>query len=85
MRGPTGLLRAPSIMGVIQKATSSDMTTADYVSLGPSAFDLSGDRVRRLVIGPDLVTPVTGSDGAALLQPTPKLRRALASFLNGAQ
>jgi polyisoprenyl-teichoic acid--peptidoglycan teichoic acid transferase len=83
LRGPSGVLRAPAVLGVIQKATRSDMTTADYVTLGPSALDLSGDRVRRLVIGPELVTPLTGSDGAALLQPTPKLRSAVASFLNG--
>ena len=81
MRGPAGLLRAPLLVGTIQKATRTDLTSADYVSLGPAAFDLSGDRMRRLVIGPDLVTPVTGSDGAELLQTSPRLRTAVAAFL----
>jgi anionic cell wall polymer biosynthesis LytR-Cps2A-Psr (LCP) family protein len=82
LRTPYAVWRLPAIMSVIQQATRTDVTTADAAVIGPAALDLSGDHVRRLVIGPDLVTPLTGLDGAALLQPRPTLQKAVAAFLS---
>jgi hypothetical protein len=81
MKSPSAAPRLPAIIGVLQQSTQTDLRGADYASLGPSAVRLSDDRVRRLVIGPGLVTPLTGIDGAALLRPSAALRGAVASFL----
>jgi LCP family protein required for cell wall assembly len=80
---PDAALRLPALLGVVQRATRTDVSGADMTIVGPAALDLSGDKVHRLVIGPDLVTPLTGMDGAALLQPRPTLQKSVASFLTG--
>lgn len=82
MSSPAVALRLLGIIGVLQKSTQTDLQAADSAFLGPAAFNLSANNVRRLVIGPDLVTPLGGTDGAALLTVGPSLRSAVASFLN---
>jgi LCP family protein required for cell wall assembly len=83
VKSPSSAPRLPAIMQVLQQSTQTDLRAVDYASLGPAAVGLSDNRVRRLVIGPDLVTPLTGADGAALLRPSAGLRAAVASFLAG--
>ena len=82
LRSPTGVLHLPALIGGIQQTTRTNLRALDAASLGRAALHGSGDSVRRLVIGPDLVTPLAGADGAALLEPRPSLRAAVASFLS---
>jgi LCP family protein required for cell wall assembly len=82
MNGPAGLLHLPGLIGSMQKATRTNLQPGDAALLGRAAVNASRTPVRRLVIGPDLVTPRTGADGAALLEPRPSLRAGVASFLS---
>jgi anionic cell wall polymer biosynthesis LytR-Cps2A-Psr (LCP) family protein len=81
MKRPAAAPRLPAIIKTLQQSTRTDLRPADYAFVAQAGARSSGDRVRRLVIGPDLVTSLTGVDGAALLQPRPALRAAVASFL----
>lgn len=81
LKNPAAAPKLPNVLAALQRATSTDLRPADYGALTPGVLGLSGDRVRRLVIGPDLVRPIRGADGAALLQPTSELRAAVARFL----
>src|SRR5581483_290718 len=73
LKQPMMLLKLPSILGVESKAVRTDLGGADLPSVGLALSSMSGDKAHRLVIGPDLVTPLTGADGAALLQPSSNL------------
>src|SRR5438067_1082897 len=47
---PAGALRLPATIGALQKSTDTDVQAPDFASLGPAAFNLSGDHVHRLMI-----------------------------------
>jgi hypothetical protein len=81
LRSPAMAPRLPAVMAVLREATHTDLQPADLLALAPAAAPGAADHMRRLVIGPELATPMTGVDGAALLQPSPSLRSAVAAFL----
>ena len=80
---PSMIWRLPSILDTVSRSVRTNVTPADAPSLAMSLASLSAPNVRRLVIGPDLVTPLSGEDGASLLQPRSGLRAAVATFLDG--
>ncbi len=78
---PAGLPRLPAVIRVLEQSTQTDLRAFDAALFAPVALHGTGGQVRRLVIGPELATPLTGADGASLLQPSPRLRSAVADFL----
>ncbi|MBM2812905.1 MAG: cell envelope-related transcriptional attenuator [Chloroflexi bacterium] len=80
----TNLARIPALMSTMSNVTKSDLTPAEIGWLISHAQTLSEERTRRLVIGPELATPITGADGAYLLKPRESLSVAVAGFLAGA-
>jgi len=77
---PSGMLAAPRVLRAVSAATRSDLSPADAAFLAAGGV-LAGGGVRQMVIGPELVSPLTGDDGAALLQPRPGLKAAVADFV----
>ena len=81
LSSPELLTQLPSLWPALSAAVQTDLSTSEFVLLGSRARELSDDRMKKLVIGPDLAAPLTGADGASLLQPGPKLRVAGAEAL----
>jgi len=79
---PGMIVKLPTIYETLSRAVRTDLAPLDMTSVGLAATSVSSQNVRRLVIGPDLVTSVSGADGASLLQPKTGLRAAVADFLD---
>lgn len=83
LMSPHGLARVPALARVAWDSVQTDLSPLDVALLVPAPLSLPGDRIRHLVIAPDLVRSFTGAEGASLLEPTPRLRGAVRDFLLG--
>jgi polyisoprenyl-teichoic acid--peptidoglycan teichoic acid transferase len=83
LSSPSGVQMAPTLMSTLPNAVTTDMPPSELLGLASLARSFSDDHLQRLVIGPELTTPVTGADGAALLQPTPRLKPTVAQLIAG--
>jgi polyisoprenyl-teichoic acid--peptidoglycan teichoic acid transferase len=81
LSSPELLTQLPSLWPAVSSAVQTDLSTSEYVLLGSTARELSDDKMKKLVIGPELAVPVTGADGASLLQPNARLKSAVAEVL----
>jgi polyisoprenyl-teichoic acid--peptidoglycan teichoic acid transferase len=82
MLNPFNWPRLPAVAVAISQAIKSDVTPLDAIAIGAAILRDPGDP-DRLVIDTTLVTPITGEDGAYLLEPRAELKPAVARFLAG--
>jgi LCP family protein required for cell wall assembly len=80
MLQPINWWRAPAVLAAVQRTTRTDLGPLDLAALG-LALVASPSEPARLVVGPGLVEPFSGIDGAYLLRPTPELRTSVAVLL----
>ena len=83
MLNPLNWPRAPGVLAAVSRSIKTDVTPLDAIAIGAAVLRDPGDP-DRLVIDTNLVNPVTGQDGAALLEPRADLKPAVARFLGGA-
>lgn len=79
---PTNWPRIPAVAAAVRQSIQTDLSPLDLIAIGAAVLRQQGDP-DRLVIDTTLVTPVTGQDGAYLLDPKPELKPAVARFLGG--
>jgi LCP family protein required for cell wall assembly len=79
---PLNWPRLPAVLVAVQRTVTTDLSPLDAVAIAAAALRTPGD-TERLVIDGTLVTPFVGEGGAALLEPKPALRPAVAEFLRG--
>src|SRR5260370_35475114 len=73
------LARAPELVGIAQKAVSTDLSPVQMLSLAKLVSQIDRDRIANLVIDQNYVTAFKGQDGADLLNPNfPAIRPAIA-------
>ena len=82
MLNPLNWPRAPAVLAAVSQSLKSDVTPLDAIAIGAAMLRDPGDP-DRLVIDTTLVTPITGQDGAYLLEAKPELKPAVARFLGG--
>jgi len=82
MLSPVTWPRLPAVLAAVSGSIKSDVTPLDAIAIGAAILRDPGDP-DRLVIDTTLVTPITGEDGAYLLEPKPDLKPAVARFLGG--
>jgi LCP family protein required for cell wall assembly len=83
MLNPLNWPRVPAVLAAVRRSIRTDVTPLDAIAVGAAVLRDPGDP-DRLVIDTTLVNPVTGQDGAALLEPRAELKPAVARFLGGA-
>jgi LCP family protein required for cell wall assembly len=83
MLNPLNWPRLPAVVAAVSRSIKTDLSPLDGIAIGAAILRNPGEP-DRLVIDTTLVTPVTGDDGAALLQAKPELKPAVARFLGGA-
>lgn len=79
---PVNWPRIPVVAAALGQAIHTDLSPLDAIAVGAAALRQSGDP-DRLVIDTTLVTPITGQDGAYLLDAKPELKSTVARFLGG--
>lgn len=79
MLNPINWPRTPAVLAAVTTSIRTDLTPLDAIALGAAA--LRAGEPDRLVIDTELVRPVTGQDGAYLLEPRPDLKPAVMRFL----
>ena len=79
---PLNWPRVPAVAAAIEQSIQTDLSPLDAIAIGAAVLREQGDP-DRLVIDTTLVTPITGQDGAYLLDPKPELKPAVARFLGG--
>jgi LCP family protein required for cell wall assembly len=82
MLNPLNWPRLPAVVAAVSQSIKSDVTPLDAIAIGAAILRDPGDP-DRLVIDTTLVTPITGEDGAYLLEPKADLKPAVARFLGG--
>jgi LCP family protein required for cell wall assembly len=82
LMNPLNWPRIPTVMVAVSQSIKTDVTPLDAIAIGAAVLRNPGDP-DRLVIDTTLVTPITGIDGAYLLEAKPDLKRAVARFLGG--
>jgi len=80
MMSPLSWPRLPAVAAAVSRSVETDASPLDAVAIG-AAFVRYGADPDRMVIDTQLAQPVTGVDGAYLLQATPQLKPAVARFL----
>jgi LCP family protein required for cell wall assembly len=75
MLQPIRWWRLPAVVAATVRATRTDLGPLDLVPLALAL--VANGEPEHLVLGPGLVEGFVGADGAALLRPTPDLRRAV--------
>jgi LCP family protein required for cell wall assembly len=83
MLNPLNWPRTPAVFVAVSRSIKTDVSPLDAIAIGAAMLRDPGDP-DHLVIDTNLVTPVTGQDGAALLEPRADLKPAVARFLGGA-
>jgi len=83
MLNPLNWPRVPGVLAAVSRSVKTDVSALDAIAIGAAMLRDPGDP-DRLVIDTNLVKPVTGQDGAALLEPRAELKPAVARFLGGA-
>jgi LCP family protein required for cell wall assembly len=82
LMNPVNWPRVPAVLAAVSQSIKSDVTPLDAIAIGAAILRDPGDP-DRLMIDTTLVTPVTGEDGAYLLDAKPELKPAVARFLGG--
>ncbi len=82
MLNPLNWPRVPAVVAAVTSTIKSDVTPLDAIAIGAAMLRDPGDP-DRLVIDTTLVNPITGQDGAYLLEAKPELKPAVARFLGG--
>jgi LCP family protein required for cell wall assembly len=82
MLNPLNWPRLPAVVAAVSSTIKSDVTPLDAIAVGAAMLRDPGDP-DRLVIDTTLVNPITGQDGAYLLDAKPELKPAVARFLGG--
>jgi LCP family protein required for cell wall assembly len=77
---PLSWPRIPAVAVAVSQSIKTDVTPLDAIAIAAAVLRDPGEP-DRLVIDTTLVTPVTGIDGAYLLDPKPDLKPAVARFL----
>jgi polyisoprenyl-teichoic acid--peptidoglycan teichoic acid transferase len=83
MLNPLNWPRTPAVLVALSRAIKTDVTPLDAIAIGAALLRDPGEP-DRLVIDTTLVNPITGQDGAFLLEARPDLKPAVARFLGGA-
>jgi len=84
MLSPAGLVRLPRLLAALPAAVRSDLSARETLALLRTLAATPPDRLRALVIGPDLAPPSVGPGGAAILTPrTDAIRQAIVQALGG--
>jgi len=83
MFNPLNWPRIPAVLAAVSRSMRTDVSPLDAIAIGAAMLRDPGEP-DRLVIDTNLVNPVTGQDGAALLEPRADLKPAVARFLGGA-
>ena len=83
MVNPLNWPRSPAVVAAMTRSIKTDVSPLDALAIGAAMLRDPGDP-DRLVIDTNLVNPITGQDGASLLEPRPDLKPAVARFLGGA-
>ncbi len=79
------LPKASEMLGIVQKAVSTDLSAVDMLALARLASEIDRDRIATLVVDTELVQPFIGEGGANLLAPNyPAIRRAIDNALKAA-
>jgi polyisoprenyl-teichoic acid--peptidoglycan teichoic acid transferase len=79
------ITRAPELAGIIQKNLYTNLSLPQMLSLAKLLSQVDRERIQPLVIDTNYVTPFTGADGAALLDPSvPRIRAAIAAVQKSA-
>jgi LCP family protein required for cell wall assembly len=81
MLNPLNWPRLPAVVAAISSSIKTDVSPLDAVALGAAMLRSPGDP-DHLVIDTSLATPITGDDGAYLLQAKPSLQPTVAEFLS---
>ena len=81
MLNPLNWPRIPAVSAAIATSIKTDMSPLDAIGLGAAMLRSPGD-IDHLVIDTSLATPVTGADGAYLLQAKTSLQPTVAQFLS---
>jgi LCP family protein required for cell wall assembly len=72
------LPKLPTLIGVIQKNLSTDVSVPEMLALASLGAQIDRDRIVNVVIDANMVSPFMGSDGANLLEPNrPLIQRAI--------
>jgi LCP family protein required for cell wall assembly len=82
LMNPLNWPRIPAVAVAVSGSIKTDMTPLDAIAIGAAMLRDPGEP-DRLVIDTTLVNPITGQDGAALLEAKPDLKPAVARFLGG--
>ena len=82
MLNPLNWPRLPGVIAAVSRSIKTDVSPLDAIAIGAAMMRSPGEP-ERMVIDTLLVNPVTGQDGAALLQARPELKPAVARFLGG--
>jgi LCP family protein required for cell wall assembly len=80
MLNPLNWPRVPAVVAAISTSIKTDVSALDAIALGAAMLRSPGDP-DHLVIDTSLATPITGDDGAYLLQAKPSLQPTVAQFL----
>jgi LCP family protein required for cell wall assembly len=81
MLNPLNWPRIPAVAAAVTTSIKTDMSPLDAVALGAAMLRSPGD-ADHLVVDTSLATPVTGADGAYLLQAKASLQPTVAQFLS---
>lgn len=80
------LPKAPQLLGLVQKAVSTDLQPDQMLALARLGSELDRARITNLVIDANYATPFKGEGGADLLAPdVPAIRRAIDGALQRAE
>jgi LCP family protein required for cell wall assembly len=82
MLNPSNWPRVPAVIAAVSQTVKTDVTPLDAIAIGTAILRDPGDP-DRLVIDTTLVNPITGQDGAFLLEARAELKPAVARFLGG--
>lgn len=79
------LPRAPELIGRVQDAVSTDLSTRELLALARLSSEIARDRIESLVVDTELARPFRGPAGEDLLLPdTPAIRREIDRALKAA-
>jgi LCP family protein required for cell wall assembly len=81
MLSPLNWPRIPAVAAAVATSIKTDMSPLDGIALGAAMLRSPGD-ADHLVIDTSLATPITGADGAYLLQAKASLQPTVAQFLS---
>ena len=61
--------KAPTLLGIAQKAIATDLSAGDMLSLGRLGLEIERDRIKTLVVDENYADPIIGPNGENFLSP----------------